>query len=137
MTYSKSNGAFLIRLMPGEEVVASLQRFCEQQQLTGGFISGLGAASEVEYGYFHLETKQYSKFTKQHVEVTNLSGNIAVDRLHLHVTVGDSAGQALAGHLMRCVADPTMEIMITPFPKTHRVADNYSGLNLLDLDKQL
>lgn len=80
-----------------------------------------------------METKKYTTFTKQEVEITNITGNISVEKIHLHVTIGDNTGQAFAGHLMRCLADPTVEIMITPFPATHRTLDDYSGLNLLDL----
>lgn len=137
MTYSKHKDSYLIRLMPGEELVETLQKFCHDQKVEGGFISGLGAAKEIEFSHFNIQTKQYTTFTKHDVEITNLTGNISVEKLHLHVTLGDHTGQAFAGHLMRCVADPTVEIMITLFSKTHRLQDDYSGLMLLDLDRHL
>lgn len=137
MTYSKFNGAYLIRFMPNEEVVEGLQKFCADQNVDGGFISGLGAAREVQFSHFSMQTKQYTTFTKHEVEITNLTGNISTTKNHLHITVGDSTGQAFAGHLMKLVADPTVELMITPFSPTHRMADTYSTLQLLDLDKQL
>ncbi len=137
MTYSKQKDHYIIRLMPGEEIVESLQKFCADQNVEGGFISGLGAAKEIEFSHFSMQTKQYTNFTKHEVEVTNLTGNISVEKLHLHVTIGDHTGQAFAGHLVRGIADPTIELMITPFSKTHRIADAYSGLTLLDLDRHL
>jgi len=133
MTFSEHNDFYLIRFMPNEEVATGLQQFCTDHKISGGFISGLGAAKEIEFSHFSMATKQYTTFTKHEVEITNITGNISVEKLHLHVTIGDHTGQAFAGHLMRCVADPTVEIMITPFKETHRTLDEYSGLNLLDL----
>lgn len=133
MTYREHNGCYLIRFLPNEEVATGLQQFCHEHKITGGFISGLGAAKEVEFSHFSMETKKYTTFTKHEVEITNITGNISVEKLHVHVTIGDHTGHAFAGHLMKCVADPTVEIMITPFSETHRKLDDYSGLNLLDL----
>ena len=131
--FQKHNGFYLIRFLPNEEVATGLQQFCVDHHISGGFISGLGAAKEIEFSHFSMETKKYTTFTKHEVEITNITGNISVEKLHLHVTIGDNTGKAFAGHLMRCIADPTVEIMITPFPETHRKLDEYSGLNLLDL----
>ncbi|HBY73924.1 MAG TPA: hypothetical protein DEG44_04520 [Candidatus Kerfeldbacteria bacterium] len=133
MTYKQSNSSYLIRFLPNEEVATGLQQFCTDHNITGGFISGLGAAKEIEFSHFSMIAKQYTTFTKHEVEITNITGNISVEKLHLHVTIGDNTGQAFAGHLMRCIADPTVEIMITSFPATHRTLDDYSGLQLLDL----
>ncbi len=134
MTYQQDHGKYLIRLMPGEELQETLQKFCADQKITGGFISGLGATNKVELAHFNVHTKQYSKrvFTGEY-EVTNFTGNIAVGKLHIHMTIGDKNFQTFGGHCMRCVADPTLEVMITPFSETHRALDEYSGLQLLDL----
>jgi len=136
MTYTHANGHYLLRLMPGEELAATLEQFCKGHDITGGFISGLGATNEVELAHFNVHTKQYSKrvFTGEY-EVANLAGNISVEKIHLHMTIGDNTFQTFSGHCMRCVADPTLEIMITPFAETHRASDEYSGLQLLDLGK--
>lgn len=134
MTYTQSHGQYLLRLMPGEELATTLEQFCREHNITGGFISGLGATNEVELAHFNVHTKQYSKrvFTGEY-EVVNLTGNISVEKIHIHVTIGDNTFQTFSGHCLRCVADPTLEIMITPFVETHRVLDEYSGLALLQL----
>lgn len=134
MTYTQSNGHYLLRLMPGEELAITLEQFCREHNITGGFISGLGATNEVELAHFNVHTKQYSKrvFIGEY-EVANLTGNISVEKIHLHITIGDNTFTTFAGHCMRCVADPTLEVMITPFVETHRALDDYSGLQLLAL----
>jgi predicted DNA-binding protein with PD1-like motif len=134
MMHSERNGYYLLRLMPGEELIATLEQFCRDQQLTGGFVAGLGATNEVELAHFNVHTKEYSRrvFSGEY-EVVNLTGNISAEKLHIHMTIGDNTFTTFSGHCLRCVADPTLEIMITPFAETHRAPDNYSGLQLLNL----
>lgn len=136
MTYQHENGFYLLRLMPGEELMSSLEAFCKQHRLTGGFLSGLGAARLVEIGHFDVATKTYNKreFIGQH-EVSNIVGNISAEKFHLHITISDQQWNTYSGHCFRCVTDPTLEIMITPFTELHRKKDEYSGLDLLDLSQ--
>ncbi|MDP3971141.1 MAG: DNA-binding protein [bacterium] len=136
MTYSKDNGKYLIRLMPDEELVESLTTFCKEHNISGGTIIGLGAAKEVELGFFSVDTKEYKKktFTGE-FEVSNLTGNISAEKLHIHMTIGDENFQAFAGHCNRAIANPTLEVMISPYQETHRTHDDYSGLQLLELDE--
>ncbi len=134
MTHQEHNGIYLLRLMPGEELVETLTAFCKEQKLTGGFISGLGAVSEVELAHFNVRTKKYSTKTYTgEYEISNITGNISAEKNHLHITIGDDTFVTYAGHCNKAVADPTIEIMITPFSETHRVEDEYSSLDLLDL----
>lgn len=136
MTYSEHNGTYLIRLMPGEELIATLTAFCKSHNITGGTIMGLGGSTDAALHYFNQSTQQYEtrEFKGKLVEVANLTGNISVEKLHIHMTIGDDTYQAYAGHCSRLVADPGLEITIFPFKETHRAPDEYSGLDLLDLD---
>lgn len=136
MTFTEHNGTYLIRFMPGEELLETLFAFCQEHGITGGSISGIGGTTNVTLQYFNSLTKEYQekKFSGELFEVTNLTGNISVEKLHVHITIADKEFHAWAGHCGAVVADPTLEIMITPFSETHRKLDEYSGLNLLDLN---
>ncbi len=143
MTFQTVNDHYLLRLMPGEELVTTLTNFCQQQKIFGGSVTGLGAAREVELAHFNVSTKQYSKknFTgttnsPKFFEVVNITGNISVEKIHLHMTISDDQLHTYGGHCLRCVGDPTLELMIIPFTETHRRPDNYCGLDLLDLPSQ-
>lgn len=135
MTYSEHNGSYLIRIMPGEELLETLFAFCKEHGITGGSFSGIGGTTNVTLQYFNSLTKKYQekKFSGELFEVTNLTGNISVEKLHVHMTIADKEFHAWAGHCGAVVADPTLEIMLTPFPETNRTLDDYSGLDLLDL----
>ncbi|MBI2415575.1 MAG: DUF296 domain-containing protein [Candidatus Kerfeldbacteria bacterium] len=138
MHYSLSNNTYLLRLLPGEELIESLTQFCKDHAITGGSITGLGGTTNATLHYFNSQTKQYQEryCTGQFFEVVNITGNISVEKLHIHVTIGDHTFQAWAGHCGQLVADPTLEIFMTPFPETHRRFDDASGLQLLDLPQK-
>lgn len=139
MTYNEHNGTYLLRLMPGEELIETLTTFCKDKNITGGTITGLGGTTDVTLHYFDLNTNEYTdrRFNDGALyEVTNISGNISVEKLHIHITIGDKDFQAHAGHCGAVVADPTLEITIIPFPETHRTEDPAVRLALLDLPHQ-
>lgn len=139
MTFSKNNDTFILRLAPGEELHTTLTKFCEQQQITGGWISGLGGARGIELASFDMATRQYTTqlFTGRIYEVTNFTGNIAVGKIHIHMTIGDHDFKAYAGHCNKAIADPTLEIMITPLQELRRELDDYCGLQLLALNETM
>ena len=49
----------MLRLDPGEEIVASLTRLVEEEQVELGSVSALGAANDVTIGIFSTQEKQY------------------------------------------------------------------------------
>lgn len=136
MHYTQHENLYIIRLEPKEELLTTLTQFCEQKNITGGWLAGLGGASEVELAAYSLETKTYSikKFTGGIFEVTNFTGNISKDKIHIHMTIGDHEFKAHAGHLNKAIADPTIEIQLQVFPDLMRQPDDYSGLAMLALD---
>lgn len=143
MQYQYNDGVYLIRLMPEEELVQTLTTFCQEKAIVGGWMAGLGGAKLVELAHFNIYTQQYSQrvFAKEGeavsiYEIVNLTGNISIEKLHIHMTIGDDQFQTYSGHCVRAVADPTIEITLTPFSKIRRAPDSYSGLELLDLPSE-
>lgn len=136
MTYQEYNGTYLLRLMPGEELIKTVTTFCKDKNITGGTITGLGGTTDVTLHYFDLHTKQYNERRYNDgalYEVANVSGNISAEKLHIHITIADKEFRAHAGHCGAVVADPTLEITIIPFSETHRAEDVATKLALLDL----
>ena len=138
MKYTEHNGTYVVRLMPGEELIESLTQFCQEHDITGGSIQGLGAGTDIELAHFSVPKKQYTtkEFAGEY-EITNLTGNISKQKIHIHMTIGDEEFHSYAGHCNRAVADPTIEVTIYTGQEMQRVADEYSGLALLDLPKVL
>lgn len=130
--------SYLLRLMPGEELLETLTQFCKDKNISGGTVVGIGGTTDAILCYFNQKTKKYEEtpYAGRLYEVVNLTGNISIEKIHIHVTIADNNNQALAGHCGKLVADPALEVSITPFKETHRVENKASGLMLLDLDKE-
>src|SRR3989344_499509 len=82
------NGFFLV-LKRGEELVETLARFCEENEVHWGQFQALGSVEDVEIGYYDLEARQYVfRDAEGPFEVANMDGNIAeIDEhpvVHVH-----------------------------------------------------
>ena len=137
MESRKCGMRWVVRIDKGEEVVATLRRFCAEKGIRLGSVSGIGAADRVTLGYFETATKQYHTFERcgDH-EITALSGNVTTLNgeayLHLHVTLSDQNCRAFGGHLSSALISGTCELVIDELEGgVDRQFNNEVGLNLL------
>lgn len=138
MEYSKVDTAhYMVRLDAGDEIVASLKKMAEAEQITFAMIQGLGAVNDIIVGVFDVETKRYhSNMFTGNFEIVSLTGTI--DRMkrtyysHFHISVGDARGMELGGHLNKAVISATAEIVVTLLEgEIDREYSEAVGLNLV------
>ncbi|MHA1931676.1 MAG: PPC domain-containing DNA-binding protein [Promethearchaeota archaeon] len=135
-----TESSFLIRLMRGEDILLSLQKFCKENQKIGsGKISGIGAVSIAVIGFY--DGHQYCENTIQEpLEIVSLLGNVAKDQIvHMHGIFGRKDGSCIGGHILPgCVVSFTCEIYLTIMtPGVERVKDVETNLLLLNLPRNL
>ena len=124
----------------GEEVVAALLRFANDEKLTGAHLTAIGAFQRVTLGFFDPTRKEYNPIPiEEQVELLSLVANIARGdegeaKLHAHVVVGKSDGTAHGGHLLEALVRPTLEILVVESSQhlRRRMRDDV-GAALLDL----
>ncbi|HET7584975.1 MAG TPA: DUF296 domain-containing protein [Gemmatimonadaceae bacterium] len=122
----------------GDEVVASLRELGGAEHVTG-FFTGLGGLREATIAFWNPETKVYEpRDLREQLEVAALTGSIALaddgPKVHAHIVVAGSDGRAYAGHLIRGVVRPTLELSFTESATVlRRVTDEATGLSLLRL----
>ncbi len=136
----KYKNSFLLRLYKGEDIIESLQKFCQHESNIGsGTIRGIGAVSCAKLGFF--DGKEYKEnIFNENLEVLSLIGNIAADNMvHLHGVFGRVDGSCVGGHLMLgCVVSVTCEIQIHVLePSISRAIDPSTKLNLLVLPYEI
>lgn len=138
MKFVKTDKRYVVKLIKGEKVMEKLLEFCESQNLKSGFLTGIGGASEIQLGYYNLETKEYEwkTFSEVH-EVLGLNGNISLVNnkpfIHAHMTVSNSNLQSFGGHLKEATVGATLEVVIDVFDLgLERKLDDEIGLKLLD-----
>ncbi|WP_022660628.1 PPC domain-containing DNA-binding protein [Paucidesulfovibrio longus] len=127
----------LVRLDPGDEVVASVMRACEEYGVKLGMVSGIGAVGRAVIGLFRTDTKVYIKSElKGAFEIVSLLGNVSTmdgkTYLHLHANLADEKHQCFGGHLNEADVSATAEIWIDAVEGgIDRYFDEKIGLNLI------
>ncbi len=95
----------LARLDRGDDLLASLHALCERERVEAGVIQAIGAVERAVVGYYDQQAGHYDELVfEQGMEICNLVGNVSMKDgapfVHAHVTLGDSEGRCLGGHLM-------------------------------------
>lgn len=129
----------IIRLEKGEEIVSSIIKACEENNIKLGILTGIGAMSYVEVGYFDTDKKEYfSNEYKGNLEILSLMGNITRKDekvyLHPHITFANEENSAKGGHLNKGIISATGEIIIQVIDgRVNRYFNEEIGLNLMEL----
>jgi predicted DNA-binding protein with PD1-like motif len=129
---------FALVLQTGDEAIASITAFANDQRLHGSHFTALGAFSEAVVAYFDWAAKRYQEIpVREQTEVLSLVGDVTMEqgrpKIHAHVVLGKSDGTAHGGHLMTGHVRPTLEIVLTETPRhLRRRFDPESGLALID-----
>lgn len=138
MEYRKFDQGYVLRLDPGEEVVTCLTRLVDQENISLGVVSALGAANDITIGIFDTVEKQYySRRLQGDHEISALVGNVSrkdgEPYLHLHITIGNPVtGAVHAGHLSSCTISATLELFLQVWNgQVGRAFSDSVGLNLL------
>ncbi len=136
MEYKKFGNKYVLRMDKGEEVVETLKKFCEKENIKLGWLKGLGAVNKATIGLFETKIKEYHSVNLEgDFEITSLLGNISrMDGevyLHLHVNLADEKYNTQGGHLSKAVISATGEFIIEEIDgEVGREFNDEVGLNL-------
>jgi uncharacterized protein len=121
MVINRSSGdscmdIFTYRLRPGEDLLESITRFTEAQNIQAGCIlSGVGSLT---HALLRLANRDFYTSCEGHFEIVSLTGTVAVAGTHLHISISDGDGRTIGGHLVPgCKVYTTAEIVIAAFPQ--------------------
>ena len=137
MKFKKFGNKWVVSINIGEEVVETLKKFCKDNNIKLGTISGIGAVKKATIGFYNLETKKYyPKELNGDYEITSLLGNISTMNgevyLHLHINLADSTYNTFGGHLNSAVIGGAGEFIIEEIDgEVERGFNEEVGLNLL------
>lgn len=143
MEFAQLGRQYVLRLDPGEEVMATLLDFVGREKIGGGYFVAFGAFSRVRLCYFDVVARQYTAHdVDQQVEVVSLLGNVACADsrpiIHMHAAVSDAQSRTYSGHVGEGVVQPTLEVFLTTLEgEIRRARDPATGLELLALPRRL
>ncbi len=108
---------FQITMRRGNEVVAGLTEFAEENHVKLAHLTGIGAFDSAILGWFDPEKRAYKKIViSSEVEIVSLTGNIMMQdgkpSLHIHCVVGLPDGSTKAGHLIEGHVSLTLQAFV-------------------------
>lgn len=112
---SKAN-FYTIRLKPHQDLQVELMKFAEVQKLKAAFVATCAGSLE----QLNLRYANQSAGMKQsgHFEILSLVGTFNNASSHFHLSVADSTGKTIGGHLLeKNLIYTTAEIVIGELPK--------------------
>jgi predicted DNA-binding protein with PD1-like motif len=102
---------YALRLKPGQDLRAELEKFTNEHKISVGFIiTAVGSLKETK---IRLADQTDSAAFEGKYEIVSLVGTLSKDGVHLHISLSDSTGKTIGGHLTEgCRIYTTAEIVI-------------------------
>lgn len=139
MTYTKNGDIIVARLDIGDEIIASVEKICKENEIKSARVHAIGAVKSATVAMFDFAKGDYNENKlEKFMELLSLEGNVTQMNdetyIHLHAVFGDSEGKAFGGHLKNAVIGATCEMFIEPLACTvKRVKEDATGLNIFDI----
>jgi predicted DNA-binding protein with PD1-like motif len=117
-----------IRLHPGADVLAELKKYIAEKNIEAGFI--MSAAGSLTQYNIRFANQPEGSLANGHFEVVSLTGLLSTKGNHIHLSVSDSTGRTMGGHLLGGnIVYTTLEVVIGEDPNHiyHRETDSTFG----------
>lgn len=103
--------AHAFRLKPGQDLKTEIQNLVNEKQIKAGWIStGVGSLTNYK---IRFANQPNGSSNSGHFEIVSITGTVSVNGSHLHISISDSTGKTIGGHLMEgCTVYTTAEIVI-------------------------
>jgi hypothetical protein len=107
----ESTKAYAFRLKPGQGLKQEIQKLVTEKQIKAGWI-GTCVGSLTNYN-IRFANQPNGSSDSGHFEIVSLTGTVSVNGSHIHISISDSTGKTIGGHLMDgCKIYTTAEIVI-------------------------
>jgi len=103
--------AHAFRLKPGQDLKKEINKIVTDQQIKAGWISTcVGSLTNFNIRYAN---QPEGSSGSGHFEIVSLTGTVSVNGSHLHISISDSTGKTIGGHLLDSnIIYTTAEIVI-------------------------
>lgn len=102
---------YAFRLKPGEDLKEGIEKLAKEKNIRAGWVATC-VGSLTDYSIRFANQPGSSNGTG-HFEIAGLSGTVSINGSHLHISISDSTGMTIGGHLMPgCKIYTTAEIVL-------------------------
>ncbi|RYF73039.1 MAG: DNA-binding protein [Cytophagaceae bacterium] len=107
---------YSVRLKPGQDLKKALEMIIQQERISAGaLLTCVGSLTDVT---LRLANQEAPSVWKGHFEIVSLVGILSVNGSHIHLSVSDSTGRTIGGHLLDgCIIYTTAELVIGVMPE--------------------
>ena len=89
--------AHAFRLNPGQDLKQEIQKFVNEKQIKAGWIST--CVGSLTLYNLRFANQAATASGAGHFEIVSLTGTVSINGSHLHMSISDSAGKTIGGHL--------------------------------------
>jgi predicted DNA-binding protein with PD1-like motif len=87
-----------LRLKPGADLKKEIEAYVKSQGILAGWIATC-SGSLTQYNIRFANQPDGTK-AEGHFEIVSLSGTVSANGSHIHISIGDSTGKTIGGHLL-------------------------------------
>lgn len=126
--------AFAIRLKPQQDLKAELDQLVRKQSLSAAcIVTCVGSLMQATLRHANQPS---GTVYQGHFEIVSLTGVMSIHGSHYHISIADSTGTTIGGHLLEgCLIYTTAEIVIGVMPQLRfeREPDETTGFKELTI----
>lgn len=87
-----------LRLKPGADLKKEIEQYVKANNIQAGWIST--CAGSLTHYNIRFANQPAGSTAEGHFEIVSLAGTVSVHGSHLHISVSDSTGKTIGGHLL-------------------------------------
>jgi len=108
---SSPQKVYAFRLISGQDLKQSLLSFAKENGLKAAYV--ITCVGSLKEAHLRLADQKMGTRWKQKMEIVSLVGTLFSDGTHLHISLADSTGVMIGGHLLdECIVHTTAEIVL-------------------------
>ena len=110
-TMKDKTNVYALRLKPGEDLQAGIVKAVTGNHIEAGWIAT--AVGSISRYNIRFANQPEGAVGQGHFEIVSLVGTLSTNGNHLHLSISDSTGKTIGGHLLEgCKVYTTAEIVI-------------------------
>lgn len=93
-----SNKTHAFRLKPNQDLKKEIEAFVKQENIQAGYI--VTCVGSLTQSNIRFANQPNGTMENGHFEIVSLTGTVSTNGSHLHISISDSTGKTIGGHLL-------------------------------------
>jgi uncharacterized protein len=115
MAAAQNISVHAFRLKPGQDLRKEIEAYVKENKITAGWITT--CVGSLTHYNIRFANQQNGNTDSGHFEIVSLTGTVSTNGSHIHISLSDSTGRTIGGHLLQdCIIYTTAEIVLQSSP---------------------